>query len=128
MFARDFQNSCVAVVVHRDTPQELLEKFAEISLDFTGKDSYGSTRIPDRVRNLFESGDCAETVAIGYNASGDRHLGWMGDKSNNGGIHWYEGRGFVLVEISDFVRECEDLGLLANSENVSYESFSDVFS
>lgn len=128
MLARYFQNSSVAVVIHRDTPQELLEKFAEISLEFTGKDSYGRTRIPDRVRNLFDSGDCAETVAIGYNASGDGRLGWMGDKSNNGGIRWYEGRGFVLVEISDFVRECEDLGLLANHENVSYESFSDVFS
>ena len=128
MLARDFQNSCVAVVVHRDTPHELLEKFAEISLEFTGQDSFGHIRIPDWVSHLFESGGCTEMVAIGYNALGDGLLGWMGDKSGDGGIHWYEGRGFVLVEISDFVRECEDLGLLANPENVSYDSFSDVFS
>ena len=128
MLARDFQNSRVAVVIHRNTPQELLEKFAEISAEFTDKDSFGRIGIPDRVRHLFESGDCTKTVAVGYNALGDGLIGWMGDKSGNGGIHWYERRGFVLVEISDFVRECEDLGLLTNSENVPFESFSDIFS
>lgn len=128
MLACDFQNSRVAVVIHRDTPQELLKKFTEISLEFTGRDSLARMRIPNRVRHLFATGYCSETLAIGYNASNDSCLGWMGDKSGSRGVHWYEARGFVLVEISDFVRECEDLGLLANSENVSYESFSDVFS
>lgn len=127
MLARDFQNSCVAVVVHRDTPQELLERFAEISLEFTGIDSLGHIRIPDRIRYLFASGECSETVAVGYNAMHDDHLGWMGDNSRDGGIHWYERRGFVLVEISDFIQECEDIELLKNFKSVSYDSFSSVF-
>lgn len=127
MLARDFQNSCVAVVVHRDTPQDLLEGFAEISLEFTGTDTFGHIRIPDRIRYLFASGECRETIAVGYNASHDNRLGWMGDNSGNGGINWYERRGFVLVEISDFIQECEDIGLLKNFKSVSYDSFSSVF-